>query len=275
MAGGRSQILDQVLDALGPDGVDRISQQLGADRDTTERGIAASLPVLLGGLAREAETGRIDELDRALEQDHDGTLVDELGALLRGDGSARGPLGTDTAIGPQMSSAAGGAGMGLGGLLGGLLGGTQRRAANGDGILRHVLGGKRAPVEEGIGRASGLGGAQVSQLLALLAPMLMGVLGRTKRQRGLQGGGLADLLRQEREVVEDEVRQASGTSVAGTTSGYAGAAATAAERSAKPRGRLVDLLDSNRDGDIRDEVAKIGAAMAGAMILGKLHSKRR
>lgn len=214
-----SRFFDTLANVLGPGGLDRISQQIGADRDQTERGVAAALPVLLGGLAREAEGQGAGSLNSALDQDHDGSLLDDFSTSL--------------------NSGAGGTG---GGIFGDRAPG---RATNGDGILRHVLGAKRNPVEQGIGRASGLGGAQVSTLLATLAPMLMGVLGRLKRQNGMGQQEVAGLLREERENVERQVP-------------------------ASRFGGLRGILDADKDGDISDEVAKIGAALGGAFLLGKL-----
>ena len=212
-----SRLFDTLANVLGPGGLDRLSQQIGADRDQTERGIAAALPVLLGGLAREAEGQGAGSLNSALDQDHDGSLLDDFSSSLS-------------------SRAAGG------GIFGDR---APSRATNGDGILRHVLGAKRNPVEQGIGRASGLGGAQVSTLLATLAPMLMGVLGRLKRQNGMGQQEVAGLLREERESVERQVPPSR-------------------------FGGLRGILDADQDGDISDEVAKIGAALGGAFLLGKL-----
>lgn len=213
-----SRLFDTLANVLGPGGLERISREIGADPEQTERGVAAALPVLLGGLAREAEGQGAHSLNTALEQDHDGSLLDDFASSLNTRSGTGGGIFGDRA---------------------------PSRAANGDGILRHVLGAKRRPVEQGIGRASGLGGAQVSTLLATLAPMLMGVLGRLKRQNGMSQNEVADLLRGERETVEQQV----------------------------PAGRfggLRQILDADKDGDISDEVAKIGAALGAAFLLGKL-----
>lgn len=213
-----SRLFDTLAEVLGPGGLERISREIGADREQTERGVAAALPVLLGGLAREAEGQGASSLNSALEQDHDGSLLDDFSSSLNTRAGTGGGIFGDRA---------------------------PSRATNGDGILRHVLGPKRRPVEQGIGRASGLGGAQVSTLLATLAPMLMGVLGRLKRQNAMGQQEVAGLLREERENVERQV----------------------------PAGRfggLRGILDADQDGDISDEVVKIGAALGGAFLLGKL-----
>ena len=218
-------LIDTLTNALGSGGLDRISRQIGADREQTERAVAAALPVLLGGLAREAEGQGAGSLNMALAEDHDGSVLDDFA----------------TSLNARPAPLAGGPGAG-GGIFGDR---APSRATNGDGILRHVLGAKRTPVEQGIGRASGLGGAQVASLLATLAPMLMGVLGRFKRQQGMGQNEVADLLRGESETIEQQ---------------------------APPGrfGRLREILDADQDGDISDEVVKIGAALGGAFLLGKL-----
>ena len=76
--------------------------------------------------------------------------------------------------------------------LGGLFGGDGPGAS----ILGHIFGSRRAPVEEGVARTSGLDAAQVARLMAMLAPIVMGVLGRMKQQKGLDANRLPEVLQQ-------------------------------------------------------------------------------
>jgi hypothetical protein len=76
----------------------------------------------------------------------------------------------------------------LGGLLGGGGGGM------GGAILGHIFGARRGSVEEGVGNASGLDAGRTAQLLAMLAPIVMGVLGRMKREKGLDATHLPGML---------------------------------------------------------------------------------
>lgn len=220
-------LLETLSQQLDPRTVEQMSQQIGADPATTQQAIATAVPLLLGGLSRNANQSQAEaqSLANALEQDHDGSVLDNLGSLLGGGG--------------------GGA---LLGALGSLLGGGSR-ATDGDGILGHILGGRRQPVETGIGRATGLNGAQVSRLLTMLAPLVMSALGKLKRQRGLDAGGLSDLLRTERQEVE---QKAPGLR----------------------QGGLLSVLDMNDDGSIADDVAKLGAVLGGAAILNRQARRR-
>ena len=155
-----SSILDQVRQQLGPDSIQQISQTLGADPETTSRAVSMALPALLGGLSQNAAQPQgAAALDNALNA-HDGSILDNLGGLLGGGGG-------------------GGAAGGIGGA-----------------ILGHIFGPKRGPVEQGVGKASGLDAAQVAQLMAMLAPIIMGVLGKMKREKGVDANKLPDVLNQ-------------------------------------------------------------------------------
>lgn len=141
-------------DALNSDTVSQISQQIGADEGTTSSAIQAALPMLLGGLANNSssEMGAASLLG-ALDRDHDGSVLDDVGGFLGNYASGQGV-----------------------------------------GILGHIFGGGQGTVEQGVSQASGLDMGKVGPLLMMLAPIVMGALGRTQRQHGLGAGDLAGLL---------------------------------------------------------------------------------
>ena len=154
-------VLDILSQQLDDSTIRSISRQIDAAPDATETAIAGALPVLLGGLSRNAATpDGLDGLTRALATDHDGSLLDNLG-----------------------------------GFLGGAMSG--QRATDGGGILGHILAGRRGQVETGLSRRSGLNAGQIGQLLMILAPIVMAALGRAKNKGQLNRGGLGDLLRGE------------------------------------------------------------------------------
>ena len=70
-------------------------------------------------------------------------------------------------------------------------GGNQQ---DGLGILGHVLGNKQQNVESAISKESGLNMGQVTQILVLVAPIVMGYLGKQKQTEGLDSNGIAGLL---------------------------------------------------------------------------------
>jgi hypothetical protein len=108
----------------------------------------------------------------------------------------------------------------------------------GDGILRHVLGAKRPAVEAGISKASGLDAKGVATMMASLAPLLMGMLGQAQRKQNLDASGLARMLQvEQRQVVTSE----------------------------PALGGLARLLDSDNDGQITDDLAKMGGKLLGGL----------
>jgi hypothetical protein len=188
-------VQDLISEHLSGDALQQLSQQIGADPDSTSSAVQAALPMLLGGMARntQSEDGASSLLG-ALDRDHDGSVLDDVVGFL-----GQGGNGT------------------------------------GDGILGHIFGGNRPNVEAGISQASGLNLGQVAQLLPLLAPLVMGVLGRTQRQEGLDAGSLAGLLGQ-------QSQQASNSPLLGV---------------------LSQVLDSNRDGSVIDDVAGMLGGLLG------------
>lgn len=156
-----SSLFDMLGELTGQESAN-LAEAIGADESSTQNAMRAALPLLLGALQRNAASPEgAESLQGALERDHDGSILDSLGDLIRD---------------PSVSS--------------------------GTGILKHALGGRQRAVEQGVGQSSGLSPAQVSRLLTTLAPVVMGMLGKAKREQGLDAGGLADLLTGERQAAE-------------------------------------------------------------------------
>jgi hypothetical protein len=156
-------------DLLGQDqgntAVEQISQATGTDSSMTSNVIQSALPMILGQLTNNASTPQgAESLNNALEQNHDGSLLDNLG--------------------------------GLGGLI---FGGQQQAAppppqADGGGILGHIFGNSQGQVAQQVSNQTGVSTGQVAQILMMLAPIVMAYLGRQKQQQGVDAGGLGGLL---------------------------------------------------------------------------------
>ena len=148
----------------GSEAVDQISRQVGAEPSMVNTAIQAALPAILGSLANNAATPQgAESLDNALSNDHDGSLLDNLGGL------------------------------------GGMIFGNQPaaappRQADAGGILGHILGGNQGPVAQQASEKSGLPVGQVAQILMMLAPIVMAYLGRQKQEQGVGAEGLGGLL---------------------------------------------------------------------------------
>jgi hypothetical protein len=226
-------LIDQIQQQLDDNTVSQLSQQLGADPNTTRQAVPAALSALLGGLSRNVQQpGGAQQLENALaNHGGGGGLLDSLG--------------------------------GLGGLLGGG-GGTT----DGGGILGHIFGGHQPAVANQVGQRTGLNAGQAARLLMLLAPFVLGYLNRARQQRQQQApagnlgagsvpattgpmggamessagsgpfGGITDILHGERTRIEQTHPEHSGI--------------------------LGDLLDRNHDGSIMDDIA----GMAGGLLRG-------
>lgn len=78
-------------DALSGDAVNQIGQQIGADEHTTQQAIQSALPVLLGSMANNAQDPMgAASLAGALERDHDGSALGNLGGLIGSLGGQHG-----------------------------------------------------------------------------------------------------------------------------------------------------------------------------------------
>ncbi len=158
--------LMQILQSqLSDDMLDQLSQQIGADKEQTATAANGIFATLVGGLANNAsnESG-LTSLGAALDRDHDGSILDDLMGMVGG-----------MMQGGDAAPAAGG-------------------ALNGAGILGHILGDRQETAAQQISQSSGLNIGQIMKLMPILAPIVMGVLGRAKNSGGLDLGGLANIL---------------------------------------------------------------------------------
>ncbi len=242
--------------------MDVLQQQTGADKRQTTKASSAAISAMMGALARNASTpDGANALAGALERDHDGSLLDMLGGMLGGgQQQPRRPApGTGGGLGDLMGSLLGGGGGrqsgggNLGGLLGSLLGGKSappqvrqqippqfRKTLNGGGILKHVLGDRRDEAMNEVSQTSGLSLDKIGPLMTTLAPIVMGMLGKAKRQNNLDAGGLSGGL------IDMVTRSQQNPRQTAPDLGLAGS-----------------LLDRDGDGSVMDDIASIGAKMLG------------
>ena len=159
----------------GAQAVEQISQNVGANQSAVNSAIQLALPMILNGLANNAATPEgAQSLDKALTQDHNGGILDNLGGL--------GSMifgGNDAAPTPPP------------------------READAGGILGHIFGNNQGQVANQVSKNSGLDIGQVSQILMFLAPIVMGYLGRQKQQQGLDPDGLSGYLGQQQQEIRN------------------------------------------------------------------------
>jgi hypothetical protein len=159
-------MIDMMAQQLGQDAMaGMLAKQLGVDERTARQAIKIGMPLIVGAMARNASDQKgAESLSGALQRDHDGSLLDNLGGYLQQGGS---PL-------------------------------------EGDAILSHVLGGDRGRMEQELGKETGLDPSILAKLLPLLAPLVMAYLGREQRQQGFNPGDLAGYLGRERAQFESQ-----------------------------------------------------------------------
>ncbi len=205
-----SSMLEELAGALGGDTLGALAGALGADNDAVGKGVAAALPALLGGLARNTRQGDgASALSNALGSVHDGSIMDNLGMV----------------FGNQWAQ--------------------KQASRDGDKILGHVFGQARPRVEQQVQAASGLNSSMVTKLLPILAPIVLGYLG--KKMSGAGSDQVASSLEQERVAV----KQNDGMF-----------------------GQILDMLDGDDDnqggGGLMDMAGDLLKGQAGKMILGQL-----
>jgi hypothetical protein len=77
------ELMDVMTQLTQDDTVSRMSRQLGVDEQSTRSAVAAALPLLMSALARNSSSSDgATSLHRALEKDHDGSLLDDLPGFL-------------------------------------------------------------------------------------------------------------------------------------------------------------------------------------------------
>ncbi|MBA2525400.1 MAG: DUF937 domain-containing protein [Pyrinomonadaceae bacterium] len=189
--------LEEILgNALDGNTISRMSQTLGTDQTTTTNAIQVALPMLLGGLAKNSSTpDGATSLLGALDRDHDGSVLDDVGGFVANYGSG-----------------------------------------DGGGILAHVFGNRTGAIEQGVSQTTGLNSGTTAQLLMMLAPIVMGALGRAKQQGSLDQSNLPAAL-------------------SGATQQMGGNSGTF--------GMLSQLLDSNKDGSAVDDVLRMASGFFG------------
>lgn len=154
-------ITDILQQQLSGPVLEQLTRQIGAN-DTRQTASAASgvMNLLLGAMAQNARKPQgAESLAKALDRDHDGSLLGNLMDLFSGQMQASNP-----------------------------------KSVNGAGILQHILGARQSGAAAAISKATGLNAQQVGSLMVALAPMVMSALGKAKKEQNMGAGDLAGML---------------------------------------------------------------------------------
>lgn len=187
------EISKMVAQNLSSEDLTKISQQIGADKKSTSQAMSAVLPLLVSALANNASQ---PSGAQALQQ---ALAKDHNGSILQN-------------IAGHVSNP---------------------QAANGAGILHHVLGAQQSQIQQNLGQSTGMNANQMGQLMELAAPLVMGALGQQQQQQGFDAGNLASFLGQQK---QDAQQSNPGL-----------------------MGILNNMLDMNNDGSAIDDVLNLAA----------------
>ncbi len=181
-----ASIIESLTSMVTPQVIGSIGKTFGVDTSKVQTAIGAAGPLLLGGLARSASTG---------------TGAEALLKMLPADGDGIfGSLGN------------------IGSMLGGFM-----NAGSSTGMLSSVLGRGSNAIGSSLSKATGF---NVMPLLGMLAPALMGIVGKMSKGSTLDGAGLASLLTKEHAAFASDPANAATMSLVNSAM-EAGDAATA------------------------------------------------
>jgi len=182
--------------------ISQLSEQLGGvEKEKAAAAASGAASILTGALAKNtASKEGASSLASALDRDHDGSVLDDLMGTLTG----------------AVQSGGG-------------------RALNSSGILSHILGSRQSGAADLVSKMSGLDKGKTSQLMMMMAPVVMGMLGKAKRQNGLDASGLSSIL----------------SGAFGQQKGTANQAMS----------MISGFLDQDGDGDITDDLSNLGKGL--------------
>ena len=162
-----TNLVAEIVETLSPSIVSRIATSLGANQTATQKAIVAAVPALLAALISYVMKPQgASKLSDIVSKQEPGVLS-------------------------SLASVIGGAGQ-------------KALVDQGGSLLASLLGGKsQSALTSALGQYSGIGESGSKNLLGLLAPVVLGVLGQQQRQGGLDAPGLANLLTSQKANVAD------------------------------------------------------------------------
>ncbi len=153
-------LLELLQNQMGAGTIGKISGLLETDESTTQKAVGAVSSSLLGGMLTKASTsgGANALFDLFSKGGHDGSALKDVSGLLNGDEK------------------------------------TESLVTQGNGILDMVLGNRLGNIVDMVSSTAGIGKTASSGLLGMMAPLLMGVIGKQVKDQKLDAGGLSSLL---------------------------------------------------------------------------------
>lgn len=154
-----TNLLENIREHLTPKMLRHMSNSLGETQERTQNAVDESIPTVLAGLIQfSSSPDSSTQLLNLFEKANYGSLLNNLSGLLDGGNT------------------------------------TQDVMNAGQEILNTVFVGKLSAVRELIRTSSGVSNASASALLNIVAPIVVGVLARTRSAQGLNAAGLTTVL---------------------------------------------------------------------------------
>lgn len=189
----------QLTDGL----IDKLTNQTaGADKQQTNVAANLIMTTLMNAVANNAaKPNGAEQLSNALDKNHSGDILGSVMDLVTGSGST-----------------------------------ATSKAADGFGILKHVLGDNIFNVVEMVSKSSGVNRNGSMNMLMKLAPVVLGVLGKQKKQQNMGASGLMDFLTNNQKTYNQQSQESS---------------------------FITKILDRDGDGSAMDEIAGMGMKVLG------------
>lgn len=209
-----SGILDLLNSDLGKQIIGGVSQETNQPADKTASVVSMAMPLLMGAMKRNANSQEgAAGLMAALDNKHDGSILDNLGGFFGG-------------------------------------GVNEDAKQDGLGILGHVLGGSQNNVVGALSKKSGMDTDSVMRVLTVVAPLVLGYLGKQKKQQNVSDqSGIGSLL--------------------------GGLMGGGQQEAPKQQSLIESILDGDNDGSVIDDIAGmvLGGNKGGGGLLGGLFGK--
>ncbi|TWP26175.1 DUF937 domain-containing protein [Apibacter muscae] len=149
-------ILNLLTSGLGSQIINGISEKTNTSVEQTSSVVSSAIPALLGALQNNASTEEgAQGILNAVTSKHDGSILDNISGFLGNGGNEQ----------------------------------------EGKGILGNIFGNQLGDIQNGISQKTGVSASSVGSILSLLAPIIMGYLGKQAQSSNISdGGGISNLL---------------------------------------------------------------------------------
>jgi len=179
-----------------------IGDKFGLSKGDSKKAVENAIPVLLGGLAKNSQSEKgAESILKALSKDHDGSILKDISKVA----------------------------------------GRKSTTDEGAKIVEHILGQKQKMASKAVGEKTNIDPATMLQIFALLAPFVMGSLGKKNTKSKLDSDSLSGVL---------------GTILAGSGG-------------KKNSNLLSQILDQDNDGSMLDDIISFGGGYLGRMLRKK------